>query len=482
MADNEPNPREELCERFRADLCRPTSERYYSEDDLIEIFDYAGDIEDDYLRMEALFLGARLYPDSARLAERRAIFYLFFDEKVFRAYLADHNDDASPLWDIMRLNKLPKGTPEACAAVQQFVDSMDEFEDEEIIQLVQLAETLQINGWLYDNLDLLRSRCTYLPTLLYEVAVSAENAGDYERAVRFLEELTELEPYAAEYWAMLANNQLMLERTEAAAASLDYALAIDPDYSEALRTKLGLVTETGLHGQFGTLINRLLRLDPADEGVADMALQQADEASDYEFGNAVIDLCFAGQPANTNLCHKALRFNNPQTAAYLEQTFHNGNTDRETWLGLAETAFSTGNIERVTLVFDTYQRLKGESLRHDILAYKILYHVGQYDRVVDLFMTLPGDSNLRSYENMYDAFSMFILALLRLGRIDEAAGAARNMLELFTGEPDMPGDNYRKFAMTNFLRDVLARVGEGADESDTDWFRYDPLGLDSAAI
>ena len=72
MKDPNSNPNEELARRFRADLGRPISERYYSEDELVSIFDYSGDRGDDYLRTEALLLGARLYPDSPELLQRRA--------------------------------------------------------------------------------------------------------------------------------------------------------------------------------------------------------------------------------------------------------------------------------------------------------------------------------------------------------------------------------------------------------------------------
>ncbi len=86
----ETNPRDELCRRFRSDLAQPESQRFYSEDDLIDIFDYAGDIADDYLRMEALLLGSRLYPDSLELRERRAIFYLYLDQNAFKSFLDDN--------------------------------------------------------------------------------------------------------------------------------------------------------------------------------------------------------------------------------------------------------------------------------------------------------------------------------------------------------------------------------------------------------
>ncbi len=42
MSDDE-NPREELYQRFRESLRRPVSERFFDEDELVEVYDYAGD-------------------------------------------------------------------------------------------------------------------------------------------------------------------------------------------------------------------------------------------------------------------------------------------------------------------------------------------------------------------------------------------------------------------------------------------------------
>ena len=74
MMESDDNGRDDLVERFRADLSRPVGERFYSEDELITIFDLAGDSYDDYIRSEVLLLGMRLYPESDELMARRAIF------------------------------------------------------------------------------------------------------------------------------------------------------------------------------------------------------------------------------------------------------------------------------------------------------------------------------------------------------------------------------------------------------------------------
>ena len=56
--------RDQVLARFRQQLGKPLSERFFDEDFLLDVFDYAGDIQDDYLRMEAMMCLARFYPDS----------------------------------------------------------------------------------------------------------------------------------------------------------------------------------------------------------------------------------------------------------------------------------------------------------------------------------------------------------------------------------------------------------------------------------
>ena len=72
--------RRELYERFCSDLKKDRRVMFYDLDDLIELYDYANDIQDKYVAIEVLFCGERLYPESVELAERRALFYFGYDE------------------------------------------------------------------------------------------------------------------------------------------------------------------------------------------------------------------------------------------------------------------------------------------------------------------------------------------------------------------------------------------------------------------
>ena len=213
--------RNELCRRFRESLADKSAVLFYDEDELIEIFDYAGDLNDDYLRTEALLLGARLYPDSQALKERRAVLYSAFGSDMAAKYLDDNASVEGALWDIMRLRKqLPVGD-EAGKALDSLVARYDLFDDEEIIQLTDLASKLGRYDWLVSRLGMLRKKTTYQPTLIFEVAVIAELNNDFKEAIKLLDELTQIEPYNYQYWQMLAELQKKDGDNDGAMSSLE---------------------------------------------------------------------------------------------------------------------------------------------------------------------------------------------------------------------------------------------------------------------
>ncbi|MDO4319861.1 MAG: hypothetical protein Q4C34_04725 [Bacteroidales bacterium] len=471
----QPDPRRELCDRFRADLSKPLSERYYSEDDLIEIFDYAGDVNDDYLRAEALMLGARLYPDSSELTERRAIFYMFFDEQVFRKYLADHSETHTPMWEILRLNLLTPGTDETRSELETFLDNAGDLGDEEIIQFVQLASTLKLNEWLYQNVDRLRSHCSYLPTLLYELAVNAEMADDYEQAAQFLNELTEIEPYNSDYWTMLATDYLLLGRKADAATAVDYALAINPDYIDALKVRLGTIENSDMHGEFGELVDRILAADPTAESVAYMVVERSINIGETEYAHSVLKRVAGHIKDSYRLVEKALESKYPGTRFMLEDLYDSGQNDRDEWINLADAAWKQGDMPAASFIMQLYEDRSGESLGHDVLSFHILYRLHHYDLVTYMFGATDENSPVHLPENLYITHALYIMSELRLGNIDSAEELANDILKLFNSAPDFPGDEFHKFAMCTFLSDVIARIH---DDKPTDWQTYDPLGLD----
>lgn len=235
----EQNPRDELLQRFRQALKRPVVERYFDEDELVELYDYAGDLNDDYIQMEVLFCGARLYPDSAALSERRALLYLdtTIDDTdtpspAAALYLADNPEVASPLFDIIRLET--NHPDDVRGALDFLLSQYDTFGDEEVVRLIELASELGEFQWVKDNLAILRTKVSYLPGLLYEVMCEADERMDDEVVIMLAEELIEVEPFQPGYWITLFRAQARAGRQDDARNTFDSARALATDNPEAL--------------------------------------------------------------------------------------------------------------------------------------------------------------------------------------------------------------------------------------------------------
>lgn len=469
----ETNPRDELCRRFRSDLAQPESQRFYSEDDLIDIFDYAGDIADDYLRLEALLLGARLYPDSLELRERRAIFYLYLDQNAFKAFIDDNPSMDSPLWQILSLNLLRPGEPNAPKILQSFIDNAGELTDEEVIQFVQLAGSVGQTDWLLANLDSLRRHVTYLPTLLYEAAAQAEDIGRYEQAAGLVAELTDIEPYNADYWTMHATLNVMMGRQADAAADIDYALAIDPSNIEARRAKLGILTDDVHTAEFDALVDSILADSPDDADVALMALEQT---SDPARMRAVLGKIKGHVKWTYALASKAAQAGFEGLEEVLGELADDGLTDPEEWKNIAGAAFDARRYPEVSTLIKVYRLRTGSELDCALYLYQMLYRSKSYDMVLQMYMASGDTMNLTEDGNSFKATAMFIMAMLRLGMEETAREFCVKLGDELDKIKSLPGDELGRFALSSFIADVASHLDAPAPH---DWAGYDPLGLDA---
>ncbi|MDE6310556.1 MAG: hypothetical protein K2L96_01905 [Muribaculaceae bacterium] len=229
MPEDNEDFRPGLYECFVKALVKPVRERYFEEDELIEIFDYAGDRGDDYVRWEVLFCGERLYPDSDGLRVRRAILYreTMPGTDIAGRYLADNQDSGSLLWRIERAVEESTDRAEAERRLDELLISEDRFGDEEIIRIVKLAARTGCYEWLMARADELRARASYLPVLLYESGMAFMDALDYERAAVYVEELTRLCPFESAYWALYSALMVRLKRIPEAREAFEFAAGLE---------------------------------------------------------------------------------------------------------------------------------------------------------------------------------------------------------------------------------------------------------------
>ncbi len=238
MSDDE-NPREELYQRFRESLRRPVSERFFDEDELVEVYDYAGDLNDDYVQMEVLFCGARLYPESQALSERRALLYLdtSIDDSdtpspAAGEYINDNIDTFSPIFDIVRLETEQPSEPQE--ALEFLLTQYGTFNDEEMIRFCDLALDLGQYDWLKTNLERLKTKTDNKDIIHFEMMNAADENGDNDFMARMAEELIESEPFNVGYWHRLFRAQARGGKEEEARNTFDYAAALSQDDADML--------------------------------------------------------------------------------------------------------------------------------------------------------------------------------------------------------------------------------------------------------
>lgn len=240
----ERDERRELYERFLAENVRDGSTMFFDEDDLIEVFDYASDMHDDYAKMEVLLLASRLYPGSVPLLERKAWHHYDLGHTDAARAMAESLPASSVMRNLLLLYIDRPEQADAIRELDRIVDSVTDFEDEWLIDLVEVAVELDCYEWLIASKKRITSKTSYPQTFIYELVNEAEQRGDTANAIALAEELTMLEPFNPDFWELLARLNGALEKDyEKALTSIDYALAVNPDAPRALMLKADALLE-----------------------------------------------------------------------------------------------------------------------------------------------------------------------------------------------------------------------------------------------
>ena len=475
MDDEADDRRRELCDRFRNSLSKPVAERFFDEDELVDVFDYAGDLADDYLKMEALMCGARLYPDSAALKERRAIFYSFVSPEATEKYLEDNSSEVTPIWEIMRLRaRAPQGK-DAEGALAYLLGGVDKLGDEEVIQFVELASQLGAYPWLLKNEKLLRQKADYAPILIYELAVVAELNHDYESAVRFLEELTEAEPFNAYYWYMLAQDLEQTGSHSRAMGALEYSLAIDPDGKEALQMRARmLLADPATEEEGMALIQELARKYPDDP-----AMQRTVAFINYASGRVqasreMMRRCLEQFPGDRAVLSDAVAAGVGNLDDMLDTFYANTDErDEATWLDWADDLMSVGCYAEARSVLEAYVRNSPAPLEDVVPYIDAMFFSGDFNGICRLLDNRAEDAVFAGFESSYATLLACLIACLRTGRrarAEECLKALENAQQYaFVSTADLMA--------SVSTRALVANIQEMMRRPSVDWSGFDPFGL-----
>lgn len=231
--------RQGLYNEFESEIVKAgNTEAYFDENDLIEIFDYASDMDNYIVKMEVLLYGARHYPSSEALATRRAWFYSSFGEMEAAADVNNRVSNGGFLNRLLTLRaESATDSQQTRSRLEEMIDASTELGDEDVIQLVDFCAENSMLDWVEANRKRIEAKCSYTPTFIYEYADRAEDICDFPTAQRLFEELTMMEPFTIDFWVRLAGVQLAEGDYEEALASAEYALAVDAGCIDAMRLK-----------------------------------------------------------------------------------------------------------------------------------------------------------------------------------------------------------------------------------------------------
>lgn len=222
---------EEILKRLNSD--KPISE--VDTDSLIEVYDYAYDLADEFVCSEVMSEVLNREPDCVDMLERKAMRYMqqsefrgaraiasslpanSFIRRLVSVYL-DWNEQSPK----MNYDRLFKGLKHG--AVSDFGGIC-------IIDMALGTETLeQLVGYLSEVQNLLR----YPQDFTADLAETLLDNQKFGLAAIVFQELTNLEPFTIDHWIKLADIYIhQLTMFEDAANCLDYALAIDPESGSA---------------------------------------------------------------------------------------------------------------------------------------------------------------------------------------------------------------------------------------------------------
>lgn len=490
--------REEALAKFRQSLSRPMTERFYEEDELIDYFDFASDLDDDYLRMEALMCAARLYPDSEEMLQRKAIFYSQYSTDAIEKCLEDNQQSTGIIWDIKRAQSASFLSSEARKdALENIISSYDELTDEDIIQFVELVRSFDQMQWLKENLEKIEKKTVYPSVLLYETAISAEIANDRKYAIEILERLTDLEPFNADFWSALSKEYVQTNQLDKGLSALEYAIAIEPENPDNLYLKARILFMAGENPEEILSISKEIEdLDGMNREMlkimgmvyqAEGEIQRAIEAYERFIHN---------HPEQTEeALLDMLSFNRHDTDKILDRLYTIGEKKHYTvwsWLKWAEGFEEIGANTEASAVIRAYIR-NSKDADPPIDLLEISFRLGMFDIVESLSESFASNrwknealniaGGIVSEEDIaYEReetdlvyYTISIITKLRLGKMDEVWKLAYEI-----GHRNAPSTLYNvkdKLSTLGFygLLDSIIKLLERYGENYS-WSSFDPFG------
>lgn len=395
-----------LYDRFVGDVMYNRNSEFYDENELLDIFDYAQDEGDELTQMYVLLSGARLYPDSKFLDERKAFFLAAINETSARKMLERKGLQNNDLWEVLRLTL---GIyPEGCdvdEAVRRLLASDFTLSCEAVIRIIDWLHDIDRLDILVANLEVIAEKSETPDIFYYETAEALYHDDYYKDIARNIaEDLTASYPFNADNWILLAKIEFSLQNLEECLSAVDYALAIDPDSENGLLVKaiayVAYANRSLDHGEelspdeaklrkqrideSTILLKHVLRINSRN-GIAIRTMAEAlvlEELPDCAVDLLKTYMSFAYE--NSFAIIDAMRLHPAKTDDIFEIfATHHGSNERA-WIETAGRIDSEGNIHEAVAMLEWYHARYG---LHEGMEYllSLLYRSRRYARYIALF-------------------------------------------------------------------------------------------------
>ncbi|MCM1337999.1 MAG: hypothetical protein NC187_09885 [Candidatus Amulumruptor caecigallinarius] len=493
MAQNDNDERRQLMDRFLLETRDDPHSAFFTEDEIVEIFDYANDFDNDFVRCEALLYGASRYPDSDELRVRRGFqyFYQGVDVRLIEQVLVPV-DPANTLCRILRIRINEQTTPDNIAPkLTELLNSLSELGDEEVIQLIDLAADARAVDWLMEQKDNILKRCSYLPTPLYEMADVLYEAGKFAESATLFDELVEMEPFNADFWCRLCESAAASSDYHRALEAADYALAIDPDdrVARTLKARVLFAMEKN-PAEIASLLEPYVfesldsehpdilplqiyasALSVADDNPtrASQALEKANEMLPGNF-EIIMGLAIVG---SDSLCGRALRF--------LEEA---DNVDAASVVALCNKIAADGP-DKLSVAADIatayFAKYPEDENAHIMFTY--LYMAKRYEDVVALYSSLVSEADGETDDadltlNHPVVLAAYNLSNLRLAKDDDTRMEAFSTLVYKLNRLPSVNNMQQKLMMEGFnkiMTDIVVYISNHLHWRASSLNKFDPF-------
>lgn len=427
----------ELYERFKRDLVERQPDMYYDEDDLILIYDLAGDYYDRYVQLEALVLGRRLFPDSEQLELRTGLALLEMYEDIdIQSFLDRNKHRRGLLWEILRVRGRSCTDEQAMECFDKLLEEYPIDEDEEIIQFINMVTSYECQQWLEMHYREFIDRCRYRDTALSECA-EALRYHNPELSAKLIEELTRIDPFNADAWIKQAEMYRENGNIAEGLASIEYAKALRPGDFLPLYVEATLLTSKNQASQeAAALLQRVISINP-DMMQAKIALSDIYEHQQRRDLSILLWEEELRRDPESIIARDRIEYIRLNKGGIPPEWFGGNNTEEEL-AHYIEEAVERGDMDHQVLlsVLEAFDRVHGlYQLAGDYI--KLLYGMGYMEALVQ-FMEKERPEDCPELRLDPPALPLYAAAKLRLGcykeaerigleYLDRAAGVCRNV-------------------------------------------------------